>query len=246
MSEEHSLCHLTEGRCRGAKRARRKRFSFKRKLLSCVFLLLALALLTNFRLAPIFTELARAEVERTTEALLAEAITDSLTNAAIPYRDIVTLTYKSDGSVAAMQTDTAILLDLRTTLVRAALSSMLAAESIPLKIPLASVLGLNFAPSAPAFSVKMHLSRNVNAYFLSTFEECGINQTRHSIVFRLSIEVYLLIPSRARHITVMRDFPLTETVIVGNVPDAYTQIHRLTDDITEEELDDIYDFGAGN
>ena len=190
--------------------------------------------------------LARAEVERMTEMLLTEAITDTLTDAAIPYRDIVTLTYKSDGGVAAMQTDTATLLALRSRLVRAALTEVQSAEGVPIKIPLASVLGLNLASSLPAVSVNMRLSRSINAYFLSTFEDRGINQTRHSIVFRISVEVYLLVPSRARSVTVERDFPLTETVIVGDVPDAYTHIDRLTDDITEEEIDDIYDFGAGN
>jgi len=34
------------------------------------------------------------------------------------------------------------------------------------------------------------------------------------------------------------------TVIVGDVPDAFTQIVRLTDDITESDIDDIFDFGA--
>lgn len=243
MSERQSLYHISEGGRRTARRRRRERPSVLRRLLCLCIPLVLILLLFNLRLSPILTELARTEVERMTEHLLAEAVVNELESAEVPYSDIVTLTYKSDGSVASMQTDTAELLRLRTQLVRAALSSVKRVEAIPAEVPLFAVLGLNFS-SSPTLSLHMSLSRSVNAYFLSSFEERGINQTRHTILFRISVEVYLLIPSRAKRITVERDFPLTETVIVGNVPDAYTHIHRLTDDISEGEIDDIYDFGA--
>jgi hypothetical protein len=37
---------------------------------------------------------------------------------------------------------------------------------------------------------------------------------------------------------------VAETLIVGEVPDALTQINRLTEEISEEEIDDVNDFGA--
>ena len=241
MSNRGTLCHLSEVR----RTHRRKRGGgLKRKLLITVILLLLISVLLNFRLSPILLELARAEIEKRTEHVLGDAIAKELEANHIPYRDIITLTYQSDGSVAAMQTDTAELLRLRTQLVKAALRMIDKEEEIPTKIPLASLLGINVLGGSPTFPVRMRLSQNVNAYFLSRFEAMGINQTRHSIVFRISIEVYVLIPSHAQSLTVVRDFPLTETLIVGAVPDAYTHINRLTDDITEGEIDDIYDFGA--
>ena len=113
-------------------------------------------------------------------------------------------------------------------------------------IPIASLIGINFFPSRPTINVNLRLSESINAYFLSNFEEQGINQTRHSILFHLTLEVLVLVPSHTKRITVSREFPFAETVIVGDVPDAYTKISRLTDDITETEIDDIYDFGAAN
>lgn len=242
MSGDHILCHLSEGMRTRRKRPRTSRI--KRRVLFFLLLVLSIALLINCRLSPLLLELARTEVERMSEQLLAEAIDNVLSRDDVSYRDIVTLTYKTDGSVAALRADTASLLRLRTQLSRAALLSLRSAESIPLSIPISSIFGFNAIPSSHSIQVSMRLSRSFNAYFTSIFEECGINQTRHTILFSIAVEVYVLIPSRAKAITVKRDLPLAETVIVGAVPDAYTHIHRLTDDITEAEIDDIYDFGA--
>lgn len=205
---------------------------------------LLLLLLLNFQFFPLLSALAEIEAERQLEMLVTEAIAEEIRKSPFLYSDIIRITYKENGSVSSLQADTAKLLSFRTILLKSILSYILTGDHMRVSVPVASLLGINFFPSKLSFNVNLRLSESINAYFLSRFEEQGINQTRHSILFHLSIDILVLVPSDTRQITVSREFPFTETVIVGDVPDAYTKISRLTDDITESEIDDIYDFGA--
>lgn len=210
------------------------------------FLVLCIVLILNFQFFPLLSTLAEKEAERRIEKLIGDALADEIGSNTTSYSDIITLTYKENGSVSSLKADTASLLVFRTRLLKSILGYITEDNRMQVSIPIASLLGINFFPSAPAFDVKLRLSESINAYFLSRFEEQGINQTRHSILFYITLDVLVLIPSGQKKITVSREFPFAETIIVGDVPDAYTKISRLTDDITETEIDDIYDFGAAN
>ncbi len=197
----------------------------------------------NIRLSPLLRSLAAVEAEKIAEERIATAILSEMERQPTLYRDIIALSYKSDGSIASLSADTARLIVLRNRLSHAVLSN-LDDENLNLKIPFSSLFGLNFLPSTPHISLPLRATRSYNAYFSSQFSERGINQTRHSIIFCVSIEMAILIPSRIYTVRIVREFPFAETVIVGEVPEAYTKIDRFTDDISETEIDDIYDFGA--
>ena len=214
------------------------------KWLTLAVLLLLLLLILNLQFFPLLSSLASIAAERQIEELIAEAIAEEVAKNPRLYSDIITLTYKENGSVSALRADTAKLLSFRTVLLKSILTYISTEEHLTVALPIASLLGVNFFPSSPSVNVNLRLSESINAYFLSRFEEQGINQTRHSILFYLTLDIIVLVPSNIERITVSREFLFTETVIVGEVPDAYTKISRLTDDITESEIDDIYDFGA--
>lgn len=216
----------------------------RRRLLVLLLVLLALFFLFNFQFTPLLEALASTDATQTIEQLLSAAIHQEMEKNPTLYSDIVTLAYKNNGSVAALRADTAKLLTLRTRLSLSVVSLLQNDNRMIAEVPLSSLLGINIMPPDIAIRLPIRLTRAFNAYFLSRFEERGINQTRHSILFFVSIEVTLLIPGGTRTLCVSREFPFAETVIVGDVPDAYTHIDRLTDDITESEIDDIYDFGA--
>ncbi len=214
-----------------------------RRLLILLLIPLLILLLFSVRLGPTLEVLAAAAATKKAEGLISDAIYRELLEEPARYADIITLSFKENGSIAALYTDTSALLTLRSRLAIAVLSS-LDEEDLKIEVPLSSVLGTNFLPSHPALPLSLRLTKSMNAYFTSSFTECGINQTRHRILFCFEIDIAVLIPAGTKTVTVLREFPLAETVIVGDIPDAYTKIDRLTDNITESEIDDIYDFGA--
>ncbi len=229
----------------GNRRKKKKGFSCFRFLFPLLLFFLVFFLLNTY-FTPILTDLAYVAVENGVERIITEALSAELSKNHILFSDIVRLTYKGDGSVSALQADTKRLVSLRTALLRRILSSLDEEGVLTVFIPYSSLFGLNFLPSEKTFPVRIRLTKGVNAYFSSEFLESGINQTLHRITFTVSVTVLLLVPQKNQKKTVSRQFPMAETVLLGTVPDAYTHVHRLTDDITEGELDDIYDFGADN
>lgn len=236
---ENRLAYLGSGR-------KRKKPSFRFRLLFPLLLFFLILFLLNTYFTPILTDLACVALETGIERIITEALSAELSKNHILFSDIVRLSYKEDGTVSALQADTKRLVSLRTSLLRAILSSLDKEGALTVLIPYSSLFGFNFLPSDKTFPVSIRLTKGVNAYFFSEFLERGINQTLHRITFTVSVTVLLLVPQKNQERTVSRHFPMAETVLLGTVPDAYTKIHRLTDDITEGELDDIYDFGADN
>ena len=231
-----SYCHLG--------RRRRRPISFKKRLCFLLIPFLLAILMLHLRLTPLLTALAEAEATKRVESLITGSIATTLQEEETLYGDIVSLAYKNDGSVASLQVDTRKLLSVRTRLLTDILQTLQDRESMRIRIPFSSLVGLNLIPSGGGIELELRATRSMNAYFASRFEVSGINQTHHSIYLFVSFDVLLLVPGGQKSVRITRELPIAETIIVGEVPDAYTKINRLTDDISEGEIDDIYDFGA--
>ena len=226
----------------GKKRIRIPLFA---KLLCILLTLILLFLFFTVRLHQIATELGKNNISLFFSSAVTNAITAELSQKQTEYRDFVTLTFKSDGSIAAMTTDMAFLLALQNDVCRTVFSSYRSLSSLSLSIPFLWLFGIDFLSfSGPKTEIDVIPTRYLHTYYTSEFEEAGINQTRHRIVFHVEGTFSLLFPQGKENVTVLEEYCIAETVIVGKVPDAYTEINRLTDDIVESEIDDIYDFGA--
>lgn len=222
----------------------RRPHSLRRTLLLILSVLLALLLLFDLRIYPGAAALAEAAVRREAEGLLAAAFLSEMTGEGITYTDLITLRYRGDGVLSTLTCDTPRLTALRNRLMLSVLKEL--DESImQLSLPLGTVVGGDLLSGCgPMLKVRVLLARDATARIESEFREVGINQSLHRVLFTVEIHMTVMLPSRPLSLTVRESYPIAETVIVGEVPDAYTEIHRLTDDITEQEIDDIYDFGA--
>ncbi len=213
-----------------------------------VFLLcvgIAFLLIFNLQLYPGISALATAEAKNRTEELMATAFSRAMVEEGRAYSDFVRIGYRTDGVVSSVTCDMQKLNAARNSLLLAVLGGLSPNEGIEVALPLGNLFGGEaFSGRGPAIKVRLLLARGARAYMESEFRSAGINQTLHRILFTVSIQVTVLVPSKPITVTVDSSFCLAETVIVGEVPDAFTQISRLTDDVTEEDIDDMNDFGA--
>ena len=187
-----------------------------------VFLAVAILFL-HLRLSPLLAGIAEAESIKRVEALITESVSVALQKEDTPYREIVSLAYKADGGVASLQVDTRRLLALRTQLLTDLLASLQSRENMQIAIPLSSLIGLNFLPASTAFSLDLRVTKSINAYFSSQFEESGINQTLHQVTMLVSVDVAVLALGKTNSFTIASEVVVAETVIVGVVPDTFLQ-----------------------
>lgn len=232
----------------GWKRGRsgsRRRFSGGRILLFSVAVLVALLCIFNFQLYPGIAALASAAARNRVQLQMAEAFSEKMAAGSGAYDELVTVQYRQDGVVSSLKCDMPGLNAARNELFLCILRGLASQDALTVSLPLGNLLGGElFSGRGPALEVRVLLAQGAHAYMASEFRTVGINQTLHRVLFTVTVSLTVMTPSHPIEMEVTQSYCVAETVIVGEVPDAYTEIHRMTDDITEQEIDDIYDFGA--
>ena len=66
----------------------------------------------------------------------------------------------------------------------------------------------------------------VEASFDSEFDSAGVNQPRHRIWLELQVPVQVMLPGGMLETTVVTRLLAAETIIVGQVPDAYLEVTK--------------------
>jgi len=94
-----------------------------------------------------------------------------------------------------------------------------------LKIPISNIMGSQiFANIGPKISVSIQPAGTVNVDFYTDFEEAGINQTRLKIYLKVKTDVQIIVPLASNKIDVTTHIPVSETIIVGDVPESYITV----------------------
>lgn len=217
----------------------------RKLLLFFLSTLIAFILFLNLRIYPLISSYAYAKLQTTLTEKINSSVSRQLIENKNMFRNLVTLSTKNDGSVSSMNVNNAELLAARAMLVSDILKSVNYHDKMHINIPAGNISGINFLSGrGPDIKIYTDIANGFNAYFENEFSELGINQTLYRIIFTVSFKIDILLPSKIETVTIIQSFPVMSTVIIGDVPDAYTEITRLTEDITESEIDDIYDFGA--
>ena len=133
---------------------------------------------------------------------------------------------------------------LRSRLVTDLLSGLSAMEEETVAIPAGSLTGLTLL-SGHGFSIPVKLLgvTNIRSRLDSTLTAAGINQTLHRIDLVVEADLVLLLPGGPCAHSISTRLPLTETVLLGQVPDNYTYFSQF--DSAREAADAYFDYGAG-
>ena len=72
---------------------------------------------------------------------------------------------------------------------------------------------------------------SVDADFISAFHGAGINQTRHQMILEVTAHIRILTRLGQVDTQVQSQLPVSDTVIVGYVPEQYTYVDDTNDDL---------------
>ncbi len=178
----------------------------------------------NARVRPVAEELALAKLNNAVTAIVNQAVEETMASGAVSYSDIVTLQTDLSGSITAILTDPIKLNTLRTQLLGDLVEQVDSLDSKDLGIPLGNLTSLiPLSGHGPLLPVRVLAAAAPRASFRNAFQSAGINQTLHQVMLDVSVEVTLLLPGGTTSSVVSAQVCVAETVIVGQVPDAYLQ-----------------------
>lgn len=225
------------------RKKRKSRGRFPRILLFLLVLLLFAALGVHLILYPQAKAICELAISNRLEALANERAYDFLSKGGYTYDEFIHLIYTADGTVCAATVDTVRLNLLKTSLATSVLASLRTSQTSA-EVSVGSLTGLLLlSERGKSVKISAKVNEGMRARFHTVFTSAGINQTRHAIGFSFEFTAVYFLASHTEKVTLSIQVPIGETILVGAVPDSLTQISRLTDDVTEIEIDDAVDFG---
>ncbi len=146
-------------------------------------------------------------------------------NGDIKYTDLVNIIYNKDGSISMVQQNTIKMNELGTRAALLAQDRLAAVGTQGMDIPLGTLVGGELlAGKGPAVHVRMTPVGSVTTEFRTEFESAGINQSRNKIYIVLNAAVRIITPTSSRNVEVQSQMQVSETIVVGNVPNTYINV----------------------
>ena len=183
---------------------------------------------------PMVREAAASQTQIAVNRMIQRAVLEVLEEDGLRYQSFVSLQQNQSGETTALITDTVLINRLQGELLEKILQTLQQYRELKLELPLGSLTGIQFLAGRgrPVGLVKTKI--------INQFDEAGINQTRHRIQLQVTVDMLSLLPGYRISSQAQCNVILAETIIVGLVPDAYTEVYGGTDDLVGM----IQDYGA--
>ncbi len=182
-------------------------------------------LLLEKNLTRVVLSLAQAQARALAVQVLNQSAAELLSSGDVTYDRLMNVTMDADGQVRLIQANAPEMNRLAAQVSLLAQSRLAEKPDQAVRVPLGSALGLTlFAGAGPRIQVRILPVGSVHAEFHTDFQTAGINQTRHRISLTLTAQVQLVIPTGAKRVEVSTQVAMAESIIVGEVPQTFTDV----------------------
>ncbi len=219
---------------------KRKRINFKLAVLILFSLIIAFVLIYAGR---IFKREVSERAVYLAKILATETANESVSKTLKQNPDFSPVNVVKDayGKVVSVETMTVRINSIKTEITKEIIERLNLLSERNMNIPLGNLTGNGLLSArGPYIKCRFIPVGALQTKTISHFENAGINQTRHNITLLISVDIMAITSFASPKVTVPFEFILSETVIVGNVPESYTQV--LTEN--SELLGDINDYRA--
>lgn len=222
---------------------RKRTNGFTRLLLFTVSLLLIISILLTisfFKVKPLIYTYAKSQAETILLNAANQAVVSILKEEGISYDKIVNLSKDANGYITGLEINIEQI-NLLKSKINAKISEISAEkEYYDLYIPFGTILGNEYTNGmGPRIRFAMQITSTTVVDFESNFTHAGINQVLHQIIIKMNITGNILMIGCTEGFSTSTTAIAAQTVIVGNVPDSYTDVIETgVPDITG----DIFDY----
>ena len=190
-------------------------------------LLLAAMLCSLLRLTRALEEISARYAETKLSYLAGKVINDAVDEAVsrLGEEPLAQVDTDAGGSVSAIRIDMAVTSRLKTDVTALVIEGIDKLPAAELAIPMGNLLPGNlFSGRGPVLPVRLLPLGDVKTNLQSCFAGAGINQTCHRIVLTVTANVGAMLAGFSAWTQVSSSVIVAETVIVGEVPNAYTYL----------------------
>lgn len=201
----------------------------RKKILIFTFFLLAITIFfytyIESSIRPKIIAMSEIKVRLLATQAINEAVAKKI--ALNEFNNLVNIKTDNVGKITLVQANT---VEMNRLAVETSIAIQKELEDIKTKdisISIGNVLGSQiFADTGPRIKINIQPAGSVHVDFTTEFLEAGINQTRLKIYLKVDTKVQIIIPFTGEKIDVSTHIPVSETIIVGDVPDSYINIPK--------------------
>ena len=187
---------------------------------------------------PVIEQMLEYRCKLIADRTVSRVITLHLEEIETDYSDIVSFIYDENGEIGALRTNPAMINSMKAMIMEGVNTELSKIGTEKVGISLGTLSGISYLYGTGAeimFSVKpMGVARS---QLYSRFESSGINQTMHSVVLQIDTEISPLLPGLNETFMITTEFIVAQTVIVGEVPDSFSNII-----LDEQHYSELADF----
>lgn len=208
------------------RRAGKKKKKCKLKLIIFLSLFIFLLIIADKQIRPLVKSVAENQAKIVATNLINEEILRELSEKSSYYSEFVFLKTDNNGKLLAINTDSQKVNILKSSISSNIQKKMPSTTPIKAAVPLGTLTGVElFMGRGPTINMKMSVPGCVLTDIKSEFVQAGINQTKHRIYIYVETQVYALIPGFPVATTVSTTVLISETVIVGDIPNVYADMN---------------------
>lgn len=201
---------------------KRKKIDFKKYLI--IFIVIIITLFLSFIycfdkiIAPTVLLVADSEMRAKTLDVINRNIVEVYTEK-FNYEDLIDIEKDEAGNIDMLKANTIRLNELATEVAIKSQEDIKEIGSIGVKMPIGYITKNNIMSYwGPSITVKMEPVGRVEVNYDSVFESAGINQTRHKIFVNVKTNLKIILPLQYKEVEVVNQIPVSDTVIVGEIP----------------------------
>lgn len=171
---------------------------------------------------PIVKEATWASIYSLSTSAVSDAVYDVIAEENLQYEDLVEISYDNNNEISLISIDTVLVNNLARRFYQVAQVYLDRMGDNGLDIAIGTFTGLPFLVGVgPTINIKLVQIGAMTSCFKSKFTSAGINQTNHSLYIELHASVSLVLPTYSSTVDSVTEFLVTESVIVGDVPEVY-------------------------
>lgn len=144
---------------------------------------------------------------------------------------LVVISQNEQTNITSVTLDMMRINQIKTGITERILQELSSEETEIVEVPLGTLLGSElFSGRGPLIPITLSPMGLANIQMSSGMRQAGINQVLHEVVLHVDVEVSAILPGYSADAKAESDYLISQTVIVGNVPDRYSEASGKTED----------------
>lgn len=170
---------------------------------------------------PVIHNMVEVKGKSLTTKAINSAVADVVMNSVV-YDDLINIVTDELGNISMIQANSLEINNLSKDLAQVTERRIEEYGHGGITIPLGTFSGIPlFVGTGPNVRIKVNPVGAVNCSFISQFVSAGINQTNHKIYLKVDANVGIVMPMSTKKINVEHQVLISESIIVGQVPEVY-------------------------